>query len=121
MTDATESVRAAIAGEVHLLEPDVRASAERLEALLDPEFAEIGASGRLWDRASLIEALTRAAGSTAPIEVSDMSGVLLAPGIVHLTFTTDAGGRRAHRSSLWRLHDDGWRIWFHQATPAPDG
>jgi hypothetical protein len=47
-----ESVQAAIAGELRLLEPRVRASAELLEALLDPGFTEIGASGKRWSRGS---------------------------------------------------------------------
>jgi hypothetical protein len=118
---ATDPVRAAIAGELRLLDPGVRGSAHELDALLDPEFAEIGASGRIWDRAAIIEALTQSAASAPPIDVTGMAGVLLAPGIVHLTFATDAGGRRAHRSSLWRLGADGWRIYFHQATPVAGG
>jgi hypothetical protein len=118
---ADTAVQAAIEGELRLLEPDVRASADLLEELLDPEFAEIGASGRLWSRAAIISALTRdQRRAQSGYEVTGMSGVLLAPGIVHLTFTTSAGGRRAHRSSLWRRRGDRWQIYFHQATPVPE-
>jgi hypothetical protein len=66
------SIKAAIDGEPRLLEPHVRASADLLEALLDP------------------------------------------------AFTTSAGGRRAHRSSLWRRNDDRWQRSFHQATTVPE-
>lgn len=45
-----------------------------------------------------------------------MKGVQLAPDLVHLTFDTDDNGRRAHRSSLWRLTDEGWLLYFHQGT-----
>ena len=121
MNDATDPVRAAVEGELRLLDPEVRGSARRLDALLDPGFAEVGASGRIWDRASIIEALTHSAAPAPRIDVAGMQGVLLAPGIVHLTFTTVAGGQRAHRSSLWRLGADGWRLYFHQATPAAGG
>jgi hypothetical protein len=121
MSTAAESVRVAIELELRLLEPGLRASSEQMEELLDPEFAEVGASGRIWDRASIIEALTQSAASAPAIDVTGMAGVLLAPGVVHLTFTTDAGGQRAHRSSLWRLGAGGWRIYFHQATPAAGG
>jgi hypothetical protein len=113
-------VQAAIDGEMRLLEASVRASAGLLEELLHPEFAEIGASGTLWGRAGIISALTSDQERAASrCEVTGMSGVLLAPGIVHLTFTTNAGGRRAHRSSLWRLTGDSWQMYFHQATPVP--
>jgi hypothetical protein len=36
--------------ELALLTPEVRGSADQLEELLDPDFAEIGKSGRLWTR-----------------------------------------------------------------------
>ncbi|WP_328314398.1 hypothetical protein [Streptomyces sp. NBC_00442] len=45
-----------------------------------------------------------------------MSGVVLAPGIVHLTYLADSKGLQAWRSSLWRLTETGWRMYFHQAT-----
>jgi hypothetical protein len=46
-----------------------------------------------------------------------MKGVQLAPDLVHLTFDTDDNGRRAHRSSLWRLSGTEWLLYFHQGTP----
>jgi hypothetical protein len=115
-----DPVQAAIAGELRLLDPEVRASAALLDQLLAPEFSEIGASGRVWDRASIIAALTSTAGHPpAPIEVAEITGALVAPGLVQVRFTTVSDGRRAHRSSLWRLSERGWRLVFHQATPAP--
>ncbi|MFF5011517.1 hypothetical protein ACFY3G_53280 [Streptomyces phaeochromogenes] len=47
-----------------------------------------------------------------------MSGTLLAPGTVHLTYVADNQGRRARRSSLWRLTKTHWRLYFHQGTSA---
>ena len=54
-------------------------------------------------------------------EPSDIVGVLLAPGLVHLTYETCFEGRRARRSSLWRRRDEetGWRMYYHQGTPVP--
>ncbi|HEU4539675.1 MAG TPA: nuclear transport factor 2 family protein [Jiangellaceae bacterium] len=52
-SNADESVATAIALERRLLQPTVRASPAALDALLDPEFQEIGASGRLWTRGDL--------------------------------------------------------------------
>lgn len=40
--------------EMELLRPEVRASRERLESLLDDDFVEIGASGRRWTREAII-------------------------------------------------------------------
>ncbi|MFG2626890.1 DUF4440 domain-containing protein [Streptomyces sp. NPDC048473] len=118
MADESElAVQAAIEAELRLLDPDVRASTVLVSELLDPEFTEIGASGRRWDATSILTVTS--AGSVvleSPVKVSEMSGVVLAPGIVHLTYFADDRGRRAWRSSVWRLTETGWRMYFHQGT-----
>ncbi|WP_406457498.1 DUF4440 domain-containing protein [Streptomyces sp. NBC_00876] len=112
------AVRAAIDGELKLLDPDVRASPEAVTELLDPEFTEFGASGRRYDRTSIL-AVTSAVdeGAPDPSAVTEMSGVRLAPDLVHLTFVSEINGRRVRRSSLWRRTDSRWRMYFHQGTP----
>ncbi|MFI8190003.1 DUF4440 domain-containing protein [Streptomyces sp. NPDC085946] len=120
MPEPTAAVDAAVRRELALLDPQVRRSPARLGALLHPDFHEFGASGRHWDRASVIAALTEGGETgpgTAPVVISRPRGVQLAPDVVHLTFATEHHGRRAHRSSLWRLTGDGWLLYFHQATP----
>ncbi|MFF8832825.1 DUF4440 domain-containing protein [Streptomyces sp. NPDC015131] len=128
MTDAS-GVEAAIAGELRLLDPAVRASPAEAARLLDPEFTEVGASGRRWTREAMLGALPDLAPAPAggpPVEVSGMTGVQLAPDLVHLTYETAAGGRRVRRSSLWRRDPSGgagsgaWRLYYHQGTPVPE-
>ncbi|MFH8696268.1 nuclear transport factor 2 family protein [Streptomyces chartreusis] len=120
MTEQDPAVRAAIEGELRLLDPDVRRSPEQLGALLHPDFHEFGSSGRRWDRAST---LTRLPQDTDPADryvvTSGIEGIRLAPDLVHLTFDTVYDGRHAHRSSLWRRTDAGWQMYFHQGTPFP--
>ncbi|MET9970662.1 nuclear transport factor 2 family protein [Streptomyces sp. NPDC006356] len=118
MTDVrTPAVQAAIEAELRLLEPEVRSSPELLGELLHPEFREFGASGRYWDRTSIIESLVAGEDpGPRPVVVSRMEGVQLAPDVVHLTFDTELNGRRAHRSSVWWRTRDGWRMYFHQGT-----
>lgn len=121
MPERSPAVQAAIEGELRLLAPEVRRSPELLGALLHPEFTEIGASGRRWDRATIIAALTeQEAPGDRPITTSRMRGVQLADDLVHLTFDTENNGRTTHRSSLWRHTDQGWLLWFHQGTPVKD-
>lgn len=112
-------MRAAIEGELRLLDPSVRASPEAVTELLDPEFIEFGASGRRYDRASIL-AVTSAGdeNASAPTIATEMSGVMPAPGLVHLTFISEVNGRRVRRSSIWRQSHAGWRLYFHQGTPA---
>ncbi|AVH60810.1 hypothetical protein C4B68_39355 [Streptomyces dengpaensis] len=49
--------------------------------------------------------------------------MLLAPGLVHLTFETMLGECRTRHSSIWRKGDGaaGWRMYYHQATRVPSG
>jgi len=107
---------AAVEGELLLLDPAVRRDPERAAALLHPDFHEFGASGRVWDRATVLALLAGEPEQADPVKVSGMRAVQLAPDVVHLTYDTDADGRRAHRSSLWRRTGTGWRLYFHQGT-----
>lgn len=118
MTDEhDQAVQAAIDLELRLLDPEVRASADSVLELLHPEFVEFGASGRRWDVESVLATLG-SVSPDSPVVVTRMKGVLLAPGVVHLTYFADNQGRRAWRSSVWRLTETGWRMYFHQGTLA---
>lgn len=75
MPETSPAVAAAIEGELRLLDPVVRASAELLASLLHPEFREIGTSGRLWTREAIIASLTADdAASPGPLTASRMRG-----------------------------------------------
>ncbi|TXS07248.1 nuclear transport factor 2 family protein [Streptomyces sp. col6] len=125
MTEPAPGVAAAIEGELRLLDPLVRSSAELLDQVLHPDYREVDTTGRHWDRATIIATLlSDLAPRPGQLTASRMSGVHLADELVHLTFDTEARGRRAHRSSLWRLTAAGWLLYYHQATPfdaAPEG
>jgi ribonuclease HI len=117
-SNADESVATAMALERRLLQPLVRSSHTALDALLDPEFQEIGASGRLWTRGDTIQALTRDQQDVrTPIRDEQMEGRRLADHLVLLTYVSDESGRRARRTSLWRYDKAaGWRLLHHQGT-----
>ncbi|WP_035804963.1 nuclear transport factor 2 family protein [Kitasatospora mediocidica] len=127
-SSATDDVNQAIAAELQLMDPRVRSSRGLTQRLLDPEFVEVGASGRRYTYDAMLAELADHPGSStqayAPTyEPSEISGVLLAPGVVHLTFETVFDGRRSRRSSLWRKGEGeaGWRMYYHQGTPVPPG
>jgi hypothetical protein len=85
-SNADESVATAMALERRLLQPAVRSSPAALDALLDPEFHEIGASGRLWTRGDTIRALTRNQQDVpTPIREEQMNGRRLTDHLVLLT------------------------------------
>ncbi len=108
-----------IALERALLTREVRSSTAALDALLDPEFTETGASGRRWTRAEILADLP--AGPPGPDQIADyaMAGRRLAADVVMLTFETDHNGRRARRVSLWRRAGGRWRVLYHQGTLVP--
>jgi len=124
MAPATDT--AALAAHLEALEralhdPVVRADAARLEALLDPDFSEIGSSGSCYGRAA---ALVEIPAERAVVEIvsDDYRVALLAPTVAQVRYRSwyVVGGVRQRtvlRSSLWRLHGAAWRMLFHQGTP----
>jgi hypothetical protein len=117
-----DGVQAAIAGELRLLEPSVRRAPEEVSALLHPDFVEFASTGRRWDRHQIIERLAAEhASGTVRIVTCGLAGVCLGAGIVHVTYISQQGERRCHRSSIWCKTADGWRMYFHQGTLIPPG
>jgi hypothetical protein len=106
--------------ELFLLSPGARLSPARLEELLDPDFREIGTSGRRWTRAETISALSKESAETSddgPIRASDFEVTAVASDVVLVTFLTVGRGRRSLRSSIWRRSEGSWRVLHHQGTP----
>lgn len=85
--------------------------------LLSDDFREFGASGRIWDKPSMLAAL--AAEQHYPIASDHFVCQHLAPGLALLTYTATTPTRHSLRSSLWRLEDTHWRVLFHQGTVIP--
>lgn len=111
-----------LAAEHALLDRAVRGDRDRVEALLDPQFREIGQSGRLWRRDEMVEALTADPGLSlpdhGPVELDEVELTVLADDLRLLTYRLDLGGASSRRSSVWRLTSGGPRLVFHQATTA---
>jgi hypothetical protein len=100
--------------ELALLDPAVRADADRVRSLLHADFVEYGVSGRVWDRAAITSATS---GSPDPITAAGMRARRLGPDAVLLTYRSESSGRRALRSSTWiRDPRAGWVLLFHQGT-----
>jgi hypothetical protein len=103
--------------ELAMLSFPVRRSARQVDELLDPDFSEIGSSGRLWTRAEMMSALAGELSEEAcAIEATEMAGVVVGPELVLLTYVSDRRGRRVRRSSLWRRSAGSWRLLHHQGT-----
>ena len=102
--------------EKSLMQPAVRRSAGQLKAIICEDFLEYGASGRTYDRASLIALL--AAEPDGPVAtISDFTARFLSPEIALVTYRTQLGDTARLRSSIWRCEHGAWRLQFHQSTP----
>lgn len=111
----TDAVAAAIVEEMRLLDPVVRADAGELERLLAPDFTEIGKGGRVWSRDEVLDALAAEPAMTST--ASAFSGLVVAAGVVLVSYETLGSSGPVRRSTLWRETSSGWQAVFHQATP----
>jgi hypothetical protein len=111
----TDATAAAIAGELALLDPAVRADREAAAKLIDPEFVEVGQGGRLWDHAQILTEFG-AASSMPHVMISEMDAHTLAEHVVLVTYVSTIENRSVRRSSIWRCSDGVWRVMFHQGT-----
>ncbi len=97
-----------------------RADFERMTA---SDFWEIGASGRRYDRAYVLDELERrySVPHADRWETTDFECRRLAENIYLLTYIlVQDGSRRSRRSTIWERVGDGWKIVFHQGTLVED-
>lgn len=110
--------------ERSLLDPAVRRSMARVDALLSADFYEFGSSGRVWKRQEVIDELAKEAPATRTL--SDFRALHLEPTVVLATYGCRSDGPNGStisslRSSVWRYELGTWRMAFHQATPCRAG
>jgi len=109
--------------ETELHQADTRRNKARLDELLHPEFEELGRSGRRYSREEILTEFS--ADMEYPQIVSmNFSVASIGEGIALLTYISAHKSQSGHlhrntlRSSLWVLGDTGWKMRFHQGTPA---
>jgi len=103
-----------------LLTGAVRGDRVTAGLLLHKDFHEVGQSGRVWDRDSILD-MMEAEAHQGRLEVR-AEGVVargLAPDVVLLTFDSVSASGRAHRSSVWVREAGRWQLRYHQGTAAP--
>ena len=107
--------------EEALLDPEVRSDPAAVGRLLADDFREFGSSGAAFGRDEVIAALSSETPSRRTM--TDFAVRTLGADFVLVTYRaerTDADGtmRNSLRSSVWRRGETGWRMTFHQGTPA---
>ena len=94
-------------------------STEDLQQQIAPEFFEVGASGRRYDRRHVIDVLTRryAESEEEPWHTCGFHCRALSQDTYLLTYDLHQGRRRTRRMTLWRRTPQGWQVLYHQGTP----
>ena len=103
-----------------LLTGAVRGDPVTASLLLHKDFREVGQSGKVWDRESVLRMMEQEAHD-GPVEIraEDVVPTGLAPDVVLLTFDTVTARGRAHRSSVWVRDAGRWQLLHHQGTSVP--
>ena len=106
--------------EEALLRPEVRRSRLKMDSLLEDDFIEYGRSGRIYDKAAILETADRSFDGR--LSLYKFSARALAPSVALVTYSSvlrHVDGSKSHslRSSIWSRTEKGWRLMFHQGTP----
>jgi hypothetical protein len=88
------------------------------ERMTDPNYWEVGASGRRYSRDFVLDTLE--SRQPDPEEASwvtrDFQCRKIAADNYLITYTLSQGPRTTRRATLWRRCVDGWKILYHQGT-----
>ena len=94
---------------------------DRAQRLLATDFREVGASGRCYDRAATLNALTGRIHPPSCGVPEDAHGAALGPDFFLVTYRLPDAARPSRRVNLWARKDGVWQLLYHQGTAvAPD-
>lgn len=108
--------------EMALHQPEVRRDRGRLNVLLHKHYREFGRSGRIYERAEVLDEFS-GQPQTYKVWSQEYRVESLGESVALLTYKSahvgDDGSleRYTIRSSLWLHTENGWQLLFHQGTP----
>ena len=103
--------------------PELGTARADFEKVTVADFWEVGASGRRYFRAEVLNELERrySAPHTDEWETMDFRCRKLSPDTYLLTYTLlQNKTRRTRRSTIWQQTAEGWKIVYHQGTIVQD-
>jgi hypothetical protein len=105
--------------------PEHGTSRAAFEAMTVADYWEVGASGRVYDRAFVLDTLSQryadpAYDPMAGLEVDEFAVRRAGAGVWLATYRLRQGDRLTRRASLWRQAGDGWQLLYHQGTVISD-
>ena len=100
--------------------PEFGTTRQDYENMTDPEFWEVGASGRRYSRAFVLDTLENRLPD--PTESQWLTREFQCREIAEdnylITYTLTQGVRVTRRATLWRRTGSGWKALYHQGTIA---
>ncbi|MEJ2450875.1 MAG: DUF4440 domain-containing protein [Gammaproteobacteria bacterium] len=98
--------------------PEFGTTRQEREAMLAEDFWEVGASGRRYSRAYILDALQadNAAVDAGEWQTQDFYCQQLAIDTYLLTYTLRQGNRVTRRTTIWRWQQNRWVACYHQGT-----
>jgi len=120
----TDSCHADVLAELMAREPifhrpEFGTNRPALKAMTEPDFWEVGASGRRYSREYVIATVEQryAQGDDQALQAREFHCQQLASDLDLLTYTlTQDESRLTRRATIWRRHRTDWKIVYHQGT-----
>jgi len=103
--------------------PELGTTRADFDNMMASDFWEVGASGRRYSRACVLEVLElRYAGEYVDdqLEATDFHCRRLGDDVYLLTYTLFQSERKTRRSTIWQRTETDWKIVFHQGTVVQD-
>jgi hypothetical protein len=98
--------------------PEFGTTRRDYENMTDPEFWEVGASGRRYSRELVLETLENRQPDADESQwlTRDFQCREIAADNYLITYTLIQGPRITRRATLWRRSAAGWKVLYHQGT-----
>ncbi|MFK8080385.1 MAG: DUF4440 domain-containing protein [Granulosicoccus sp.] len=97
---------------------ETRFDQKYMEKVFSADFFEFGRSGRIHSREACLAHTTGTIDAVMPLP--NLAIRLLTTDVAQVTYdsevTYDNIVEKAHRSSIWSRHAEGWQLRFHQGT-----
>ncbi|MDJ0362448.1 DUF4440 domain-containing protein [Rhodococcus sp. H29-C3] len=92
-----------------------------IDALLEHDYFEVGASGSVYTRTLVIDVVEkRYRDGENPMDaawsIDNFHASTLAEHLYLVTYRLSQSGRVSQRATVWRRHDSGWKAVYHQGT-----
>ena len=98
--------------------PELGTTRADFDAMVAPQFWEVGASGRKYSKRDVLDVLE--ARHTQPahedFSLSDFACLELAADLYLATYQLTLANRVSRRATIWRHTDSKWQIVYHQGT-----